>query len=46
MIKLIKIGDVIHNYTEDSKSISFIIDVLGYGLTKICSEKVIEILKD
>lgn len=24
MIKLIKIGDVIHNYTEDSKSISFI----------------------
>lgn len=24
MIKLIKIGDVIHNYTEDPKSISFI----------------------
>jgi hypothetical protein len=22
------------------------VDVLGYGLTKICSEKVIEILKD
>lgn len=24
MIKLVKIGDVIHNYTEDPKSISFI----------------------
>jgi hypothetical protein len=24
MIKLIKIGDVIHNYTEDPKSVSFI----------------------
>lgn len=24
MIKLIKIGDIIHNYTEDPKSISFI----------------------